>query len=98
LAYGVTIWFVKIDGATWIGSLSTERAWVKNLRATGKAALDFGDGPRPVRAVWVDGAGGVARYEAAVREKYPITSRSLPSFSRQHPRTCRECDIADSRG
>jgi len=75
--YGVTIWFVKIDGATWIGSLSTERGWVKNLRATGKAALDFGGGPRPVRAVWVDGAGGVTRYEAAVREKYPITSRIL---------------------
>jgi len=75
--YGVTIWFVNIDGTTWIGSLSTERAWVKNLRATGKAALDFGDGPRPVRAVWVDGANGVERYENAVRQKYPIVSRLL---------------------
>jgi len=72
--YGVTIWFVKIDGTTWIGSLSTERAWVKNLRATGKAALDFGDGPQAVRAVWVDGANGVHRYESAVRAKYPIVS------------------------
>src|SRR5690349_1382058 len=51
--YDVTIWFVKLDGTTWIGSLSSERGWVRNLRATGKAALDFGDGPRPVRAVWV---------------------------------------------
>ena len=66
-----------VDGATWIGSLSTDRAWVKNLRATGKAALDFGDGPRCVRAVWVDGGGDVTRYETAVRKKYPIASRIL---------------------
>jgi deazaflavin-dependent oxidoreductase (nitroreductase family) len=75
--YDVTIWFVNLDGTTWIGSLSAERAWVKNLRATGKAALDFGDGPRSVRAVWDDSANAVERYQTAVREKYPIMGRLL---------------------
>ena len=75
--YDVTIWFVSLDGTTWIGSLSAERGWVKNLRATGKAALDFGDGPKAMRALWIDTAIGVERYQAAVREKYPVMGRLL---------------------
>ena len=75
--YGVTIWFVKIDDAIWIGSLKAERAWVRNVRSNGKAALDFGDGPTSMQATWVDDPKHVAHYEQAIREKYPVASRIL---------------------
>ena len=76
---GVTIWFVKIDGATWIGSLSADRAWVENGQSNGKAAIDFGEGPGSMRATWVDDPNDVGRYKEAIAEKYPIASR-IPRF------------------
>jgi len=75
--YGVTIWFVEIDGNIWIGSLRAARSWVKNVRANGKSEIDFGTGPVPMRAHWRGDRADVERYERAIREKYPVSGRIL---------------------
>ena len=81
-AYTVPIWFVVVDDQVWIGSLDTNRGWVRNVRATGKAALDFGAGPIPVRCTWVDRAEDNERFQQAVRAKYWILSPILSLFVR----------------
>ncbi len=78
--YKVRIWFVVIAGQLWIGSLDTARAWVRNVRASGKAALDFGSGPIPVRCTWVDGPEDTDRFQAAIRAKYWILGPILSRF------------------
>ena len=75
--YDVTIWFATIDGDTWIGSMNADRGWIRNVRANGKAALDFGSGPEPVRATWITDASAIARYDAAIIAKYPFWSRVI---------------------
>ena len=75
--YDTTIWFTKLDGVLWIGSMNADRAWVHNLRANGKATLDFGGGPETMRATWVDDAAAVARYQDAIVAKYPFWSRVI---------------------
>lgn len=80
--YTVTIWFVVIDGQVWIGSLDTNRGWVRNVRATGKAALDFGSGPIPVQCTWVDRAEDTMRFQDTVRAKYWILAPILSLFVR----------------
>ena len=78
--YAVRIWFVVIDGQVWIGSLDTNRGWVKNVRASGTAALDFGSGPVPVRCEWVDAAREQQRFQQAVRAKYWLLAPILNLF------------------
>ena len=75
--FDVTIWFATIDGATWIGSLDDERNWVRNVRTNGKAALDFGSGPRAMRATPISDENEVARYDAAITAKHPFWSRVI---------------------
>ena len=75
--FDVTIWFAEIDRGLWIGSLDEDRAWVRNLRATGKGRVDFGSGPVDVLAETVTGEGDKARYSDAVVRKYPVMARVL---------------------
>lgn len=75
--FDVTIWFCEIDGGLWIGSLDVERNWVRNLRAAGKARVDFGSGAIDVRAEFVEGEADRNRYRDAVAAKYPILSRLI---------------------
>jgi deazaflavin-dependent oxidoreductase (nitroreductase family) len=75
--FDVTIWFASVDGALWIGSMNGARDWVRNLRANGKATLDFGNGPQAMRATWVDDAAEVRRYDDAITAKYPLWSRII---------------------
>jgi deazaflavin-dependent oxidoreductase (nitroreductase family) len=77
-AYRVQIWWVELDGQVWIGSLNTDRAWVRNVRATGRALLDRGRGEEPIRCERIDDPADLARFGAAVRSKYPILGRLLP--------------------
>src|SRR5258706_15540704 len=81
-AYDVTIWFTRLDGALWIGSMNVDRAWVHNLRANGKATLDLGSGPQAMRAIWVDDRALVQRYQDAIVAKYPFWSRVIGSLVR----------------
>ena len=75
--FDVTIWFATLDGAPWIGSMNADRAWIRNLRANGKATLDFGSGPQSMRAIWVEDAATVKRYQDAIVAKYPFWSRII---------------------
>jgi deazaflavin-dependent oxidoreductase (nitroreductase family) len=75
--FEVTIWFTKLDGELWIGSMNADRNWVHNLRANGKAMLDFGGGPQTMRAIWIDDAKLIARYDDAIVAKYPFWSRII---------------------
>jgi deazaflavin-dependent oxidoreductase (nitroreductase family) len=80
--FDVTIWFTTIDGTTWIGSMNDDRNWVRNVRANGKVTLDFGSGPRPMRATWIRDAIDVARYDEAIVAKYPFWSRVIGALVR----------------
>ena len=80
--FRVKIWFVVLDGRVWIGSLSRDRSWVKNVRAKGRAELDFGSGPRAASCRWVDRPSDLERFRRAVASKYPITARILDRFVR----------------
>jgi deazaflavin-dependent oxidoreductase (nitroreductase family) len=79
-AYHVTIWFVDIDGELWIGSMESDKDWVRNLRGTGKGAIDFGQGEQQVVAEFTDDPARTARHKAAVLKKYPVMSRLLSIF------------------
>lgn len=79
-AYRVKIWWVEIDGELWIGSLDATRGWVRNVRATGRAEMDRGRGTERVTCEPVTGSAEIARFRAAVKRKYPITSRLLALF------------------
>jgi deazaflavin-dependent oxidoreductase (nitroreductase family) len=84
--FDVTIWFAQIDGGLWIGSLDEDRGWVRNLRATGRARVDFGSGPLDVCAETVADEAGKARYSDAVLSKYPILGRVLRLLVRRKNR------------
>jgi len=75
--YEIAVWFVEIDGALWVGSLDSCRAWVRNVKATGHATIDVGNGPVPVRCECCEGGPQFERFAEAVRGKYPIRSRLL---------------------
>jgi deazaflavin-dependent oxidoreductase (nitroreductase family) len=75
--YRVKIWFVVIDGKVWIGSLSTDRSWVRNVRSSGRAELDFSSERKPVAARYSESESEIARFADAIRRKYPIMSRVL---------------------
>jgi deazaflavin-dependent oxidoreductase (nitroreductase family) len=79
-AYRVKIWWVEIDGELWIGSLDTTRGWVRNIRATGRAEIDRGRGAERVTCEPVTNPAEIVRFRAAVKRKYPITSRLLALF------------------
>ena len=77
--YRVKIWFVTIDGKVWIGSLSQERGWVKNIRANGRGELDFGSERHAVRCRWLDDR-DVERFGVAINRKYWILGPVLRTF------------------
>lgn len=96
--FTVTLWFAVIDGRVWIGSLTKDRSWVKNVRARGSADVDFGHGPRSARFKWVESPSERERYAAAVRAKYPIQSRVIGLFMRGGERCAFETDIQVPKG
>jgi deazaflavin-dependent oxidoreductase (nitroreductase family) len=91
--YCVTLWFAVLDGRVCIGSLSRKRAWVRNVRALGRADLDFGAGPRSARCRWVEDPEMLERYSRAVLSKYPIRARLVLLVS-PNDRCMFETDVA----
>ena len=86
-AFHVTIWFVTLDGEMWIGSVDGNKDWVKNLRSTGKGAIDFGQGEIQVKAEFTDDVAVTSRHKAAVAKKYPIMGRLIDGlFGRKKKR------------
>lgn len=80
--FDVTIWYVVIDGALWVGSQSDQRSWVRNLQATPRCAVDFGAGPVEHTAEWTSDPAAVERFTDAVRAKHPIMSRVILLMNR----------------
>ena len=93
--YKVTIWFAVIDGGLWIGSLDSDRNWVRNLRSGGRGLVDFGNGPEPVAAGFVDNDADRERYRAAIAAKYPVLSRIVGLFARGKQRAVFRLKPAD---
>jgi len=79
-AYRVQIWWVELDGQVWIGSMNTNRSWVRNVCASGRALLDRGRGDEPIRCERVEDRAALDRFRRAVKAKYPILGRLLPIF------------------
>ncbi len=80
--YSIKVWFVQIEGYYWVGSLDSERSWVHNVRATGHAHLDFGNGPKEYKCFWIANSRELVRFTKAVNKKYPVMSRLLQFFKR----------------
>ncbi|MBI5503841.1 MAG: hypothetical protein HY899_03515 [Deltaproteobacteria bacterium] len=84
--FQVKIWYVILDGDVWIGSLDVERNWVRNLGATGRGEIDFGDGPIACSCRRIHEETALARFREAIREKHPILSRVIaPLVRRKRP-------------
>jgi len=81
-AYTTKLWFVQLDGYYWVGSLNPKRSWVHNVKASGHAQLDFGNGPKQYKCYWVVNSRELAAYSKAVRKKYPVMSRLVSTFNR----------------
>ena len=79
-AYETRLWFAVIDGGLWIGSLSRDRSWVRNVRATRRGSLDFGSGATPVSFEPRESADEIERYGAAIRRKYRVMGPILQRF------------------
>lgn len=75
--FEVTIWFTKVDGELWIGSLDQDRSWVRNLRGSGRGKVDFGGGALEVTAREKTDPADKERHREAVRAKYPVLSRVI---------------------
>jgi deazaflavin-dependent oxidoreductase (nitroreductase family) len=94
--YKLRVWWVEVDDELWIGSMDDVRSWVRNVRANGRAEIDRGRGPEPVRCEWLADPADVARFREAVTRKYPVMSRLLRALFRR-----RQCAFrtrpADSR-
>ncbi len=80
--YQVKIWFVVIDGAVWIGSLNPRASWVRNVKASGRADLDFGDGAQEYRCFWIVNNRELKRFTDSVLSKYPIMARIIRLLAR----------------
>ncbi len=83
--YRTRIWFAVVGGRVWIGSLDRDRSWVKNVRAAGKAKLDFGSGPIDVTCRYTQDPRDLADYRAAITRKHPIAARLIRPFVRGKP-------------
>ncbi|HEY2775420.1 MAG TPA: nitroreductase/quinone reductase family protein [Candidatus Binatia bacterium] len=95
--YHVTIWFVEIDDELWIGSLDENRSWVRNLRATGRGAVDFGEGANNVSVEPITQA-DLQRFRDAVAKKYPMLSRLIGLFVRGKTQAAFRVRVAPNKG
>ena len=75
--FEVDVWYVVVGDEVWVGSLDASRNWVRNVRAAGRAELDFGGGSEPYTARWEDDPSSRARFAQAIRVKHPLRSRLL---------------------
>lgn len=75
------VWFVEIEGDLWVGTRDSERNWVKNVRSTGRAQLDFGDGPKAYTAA-LGTEQDQSRFERAILSKHPIGARIINFMAR----------------
>ncbi len=80
--YRVRLWYAELDGRLWVGSLDARRQWVRNLAASGQAAVDFGRGPRPCRFLKIDDPRELARYERAIEHRHPVLAPLLRRWVR----------------
>ncbi len=85
--FKLTVWFAEIDGDLWVGSRDTDRSWVKNVRATGRLLLDFGEGPRAYQST--EGTKEEqARFEKAILSKHPVGARVINFMARGKEPCC----------
>ena len=94
--FSVTVWYAQLDGDLWVGSLDDSRNWVRNMRASGRVKVDFGDGPIQCECKWADDEGWERgpetgqRFRDAIQAKYPLMSRVIRLLQRGgNPVACR---------
>ncbi len=85
--FKLSVWFVELDGAVWIGTRDIERNWVRNVRAGGRAELDFGEGSVAYRST-EGSAEELARFEKAILSKHPIGGRIINFMARGKTPSC----------
>ena len=80
--FRLEIWFLEIEGEIWIGSRDDTRNWTRNLRANGRAELDFGQGPNAYKASPEAGAADARRFDAGILAAHPWRGRLIRWMSR----------------
>lgn len=94
--FTLEVWCVDLDGdaTRWIGSRDASRAWVRNLRASGRARLDFGEGAREFR-VEERTATDQQRFDRAILRARPIAGRWIRFLTRGGTPCCFRLTPAD---
>lgn len=82
------VWFVEIDGDVWIGTQDVERNWVRNVTATSRVELDFGDGPVPYTAERRRDEADLVRFRDAIFRRHPIAGRLIVWANRRKQPGC----------
>ncbi|MDG2306705.1 MAG: nitroreductase/quinone reductase family protein [Candidatus Binatia bacterium] len=85
--FKLTVWFVDLDGDVWIGTRDTARNWVRNVQATGRAELDFGDGAVAYRGT-VGTDAELERFNRAILSAHPVGARIINFMARGKPPCC----------
>lgn len=85
--FKLSVWFVEMDGDLWVGTRDSDRNWVKNLRSTGRAELNFGDGASSY-TVTPGTDDEQSRFEKAILSKHPIGARIINFMARGKPPCC----------
>jgi deazaflavin-dependent oxidoreductase (nitroreductase family) len=80
--FQLRVWYVEIDGHVWVGTQDATRNWARNLRATGRAEIDFGTLPITCTATEGTDPTALKRFRAAIRSKHPVMSRLIDAMSR----------------
>lgn len=80
--FTLRVWYVEVDGDLWVGTRDTARNWVRNLRTTGRAELDFGQGTIACRCEEGAGASEQQRFDEAILAKHPVASRIIGAMAR----------------
>jgi deazaflavin-dependent oxidoreductase (nitroreductase family) len=93
--FELRVWYVVLDGDLWVGTQDTTRNWVRNLRAAGRAELDFGDGSATYRCEEARGAHEQQRFAKAILAKHPIAGRIINAMARGKTSCCFRL-VADS--
>jgi len=86
--FKLRVWFADLDGDLWVGTRDTTRNWVRNLRANGRAELDFGQGAVAFRCREGTREGEQQRFDRAIASKHPVASRIINLMARGKTPCC----------
>lgn len=86
--FKLRVWYVEIDGDLWVGTRDKTNHWVRNLRATGRAELDFGQEGVAFGCEQAASEAEQQRFDQAILAKHPIAGRLIVAMARGKSPCC----------